>query len=100
MSYSPLMATPSSSAASESPAAITVLSSTPLERANDRLLLWLVGLSVPLTIGLTVSAFAHTETSTTRVQLITAGVVKAILVEAGKTVPVGTVLAVIEPSPK
>ncbi len=30
----------------------------------------------------------------------TSGVLKAILVESGKTVPVGTVLAVIEPTPK
>src|SRR5581483_9251765 len=51
---------------------------SPLERANDRLLLWLVGLSVPLAIGLTVSAFAHTETSVTRVQAITAGVVNLV----------------------
>jgi P-type E1-E2 ATPase len=51
---------------------------SPLERANDRLLLWLVGLSVPLTVGLTVSAFAHTETSTARVQTITAGVVNLV----------------------
>jgi cation-transporting ATPase E len=51
---------------------------SPLERANDRLLLWLVTLSVPLAIGLTVSAFAHTETSTTRVQAITAGVVNLV----------------------
>ncbi len=28
---------------------------SPLERANDRLLLWLVALSVPLAIGLTIS---------------------------------------------
>jgi len=51
---------------------------SPLERANDRLLLWLVALSVPLAIGLTVSAFAHTETSTARIQAITAGVVNLV----------------------
>ncbi len=51
---------------------------SPLERANDRLLLWLVGLSVPLVIGLTVSAFAHDEPSATRVQTITAGVVNLV----------------------
>jgi P-type E1-E2 ATPase len=51
---------------------------SPLERANDRLLLWLVALSVPLAIGLTVSTFAHTETATTRVQTITAGVVNLV----------------------
>jgi cation-transporting ATPase E len=51
---------------------------SPLEKANDRLLLWLVGLSVPLAIGLTVSVFAHTATSTERVQAITAGVVNLV----------------------
>jgi P-type E1-E2 ATPase len=51
---------------------------SPLERANDRLLLWLVALSIPLAIALTVSAFAHTETSTTRIQAITAGVVNLV----------------------
>ena len=51
---------------------------SPLERANDRLLLWLVGLSVPLAVGLTASALTHTETSTTRVQTITAGVVNLV----------------------
>jgi cation-transporting ATPase E len=51
---------------------------SPLELANDRLLLWLVGLSVPLALGITVSAFAHAETSTARVQAITAGVVNLV----------------------
>jgi len=53
-------------------------SRSPLERANDKLLLWLVLLSVPLAIGLTISAFAHTRTSTQRVQDITAGVVNLV----------------------
>jgi 2-oxoglutarate dehydrogenase E2 component (dihydrolipoamide succinyltransferase) len=39
----------------------------------------------------------ETDKVTTEVPSIAAGVVKVILVEAGKTVPVGTVLAVIEP---
>jgi P-type E1-E2 ATPase len=51
---------------------------SPLERANDRLLLWLAALSVPLTIGITVSVFAHDETSAVRVQTITAGVVNVV----------------------
>ena len=38
----------------------------------------------------------ETDKVTTEVPSIVAGTVKAILVEAGKTVPVGTVLAVIE----
>ncbi len=32
---------------------------SPLERANDRLLLWLIVLAVPLAIALIVSVFAH-----------------------------------------
>jgi magnesium-transporting ATPase (P-type) len=51
---------------------------SPLERATDRLLLWLVALSVPLAIGLTISAFVHTESPTTRVQTITAGIVNLV----------------------
>ena len=51
---------------------------SPLERANDRLLLWLVGLSVPLAIGLTVSVFARSGTAATRVQAITAGIVNLV----------------------
>ena len=34
---------------------------SPLERANDRLLLWLIALSVPIAIGLTVSIFARPD---------------------------------------
>ena len=37
---------------------------SPLERANDRLLLWLIGLSAPLAIGLTVSVLARAEPAT------------------------------------
>ncbi len=51
---------------------------SPLERANDRLLLWLVVLSVPLAIGLTASIFARSGTATTRVQAITAGIVNIV----------------------
>jgi cation-transporting P-type ATPase E len=51
---------------------------SPLERANDRLLLWLVALAVPLAIGLTASVFAHTETSVARVQAVTAGIVNLV----------------------
>jgi magnesium-transporting ATPase (P-type) len=51
---------------------------SPLERANDRLMLWLVALSVPLAIGLTVSVFAHAETSAARVQAVTAGIVNLV----------------------
>jgi pyruvate/2-oxoglutarate dehydrogenase complex dihydrolipoamide acyltransferase (E2) component len=40
----------------------------------------------------------ETDKVTTEIPSIASGVVKAILVESGKTVPVGTVLAVIEPA--
>ncbi len=42
----------------------------------------------------------ETDKVTTEIPAIASGVLKAILVESGKTVPVGTVLAVIEPTPK
>jgi magnesium-transporting ATPase (P-type) len=51
---------------------------SPLERANDRLLLWLVALAVPLAIGLTASVLARPETSAARVQAVTAGVVNLV----------------------
>jgi magnesium-transporting ATPase (P-type) len=51
---------------------------SPLERANDRLLLWLVALSTPLVIGLTISVFAHPEKTYARVQALTAGIVNLV----------------------
>jgi len=42
----------------------------------------------------------ETDKVTTEIPAIASGVLKAILVESGTTVPVGTVLAVIEPTPK
>ena len=42
----------------------------------------------------------ETDKVTTEIPAIVSGVLKAILVESGTTVPVGTVLAVIEPTPK
>jgi P-type E1-E2 ATPase len=51
---------------------------SPLERANDRLLVWLVALSIPLAIGLTISVFAHSETSSQRIQTLTAGLVNLV----------------------
>jgi magnesium-transporting ATPase (P-type) len=65
---------------------------SPLERANDRLLLWLVALSVPLAIGLTVSVFARSGTAATRVQAITAGIVN--LVPEGLILLIGVTAAV------
>ena len=51
---------------------------SPLEKANDRLLLWLVVLSVPLAIGLTASVLAHPERAYARVQALTAGIVNLV----------------------
>jgi P-type E1-E2 ATPase len=51
---------------------------SPLEQANDRLLLWLVALAVPLAIGLTISVFAHSESGVSRVQAVTAGIVNLV----------------------
>jgi magnesium-transporting ATPase (P-type) len=51
---------------------------SPLERANDRLLLWLIALAVPLAIGLAISVLARTETAAQRVQVVTAGIVNLV----------------------
>jgi cation-transporting ATPase E len=51
---------------------------SPLERANDRLLLWLVAFSVPLAVGLTVSVLTRVETAGARVQVLTAGIVNLV----------------------
>jgi cation-transporting ATPase E len=51
---------------------------SPLERANDRLLLWLVAMAIPLTIGLTVTVLTRVETTGARVQVLTAGIVNLV----------------------
>jgi len=51
---------------------------SPLERANDRLLLWLTGLAIPLAIAIAVSVLARGGTSETRVQNLTAGIVNLV----------------------
>jgi cation-transporting P-type ATPase E len=51
---------------------------SPLERANDRLLLVLLAVAVPLTVGLTVSVLTRVETTGARVQALTAGVVNLV----------------------
>jgi len=51
---------------------------SPLERANDRLLLWLLALSLPLTVGLTVSVLIRVESSGARVEALTAGIVNLV----------------------
>jgi magnesium-transporting ATPase (P-type) len=50
-------------------------SRSPLERANDRLLLWLIALSVPLAGGLAISVLSRSESAEARVQVVTAGIV-------------------------
>ena len=51
---------------------------SPLERANDRLLLWLIVFSLPIAVLLTVSSFMRTETAAVRVQFLTAGIVSLV----------------------
>jgi magnesium-transporting ATPase (P-type) len=51
---------------------------SPLERANDRLLLWIIVLAVPLAIGLTVSVLTRVGSSAAQVQAITAGLVNLV----------------------
>lgn len=51
---------------------------SPLERANDRLLLWLVAISTPIAIGLTVSVILQGETGEARIQALTAGIVNLV----------------------
>jgi cation-transporting P-type ATPase E len=51
---------------------------SPLERANDRLLLVLLAFAVPLTIGLTATAVTRVDGAGARVQLLTAGVVNIV----------------------
>jgi magnesium-transporting ATPase (P-type) len=48
---------------------------SPLERANDRLLLWLAALAVPVAVALGVTAFTRVDEPGARVQLLTAGIV-------------------------
>jgi cation-transporting ATPase E len=51
---------------------------SPLERANDRLLLLLVAFALPLAVGLAVTAFTRVDTAAARVQLLTAGIVNLV----------------------
>jgi cation-transporting P-type ATPase E len=51
---------------------------SPLERANDRLLLWIIALAVPLAIGLTVSVLTRVGSVEARVQAVTAGIVNLV----------------------
>ena len=51
---------------------------SPLERANDRLLLFVIAFSVPLVIALVVTAFTRVDSAAARVQLLTAGIVSLV----------------------
>ena len=51
---------------------------SPLERANDRLLLLLVAFAVPLAVGFTITAFTRVDSASARVQLLTAGIVNLV----------------------
>jgi magnesium-transporting ATPase (P-type) len=51
---------------------------SPLERANDRLLLWLTAIAVPLAAALTVSVLLRVDDSEARVQALTAAVVNLV----------------------
>jgi magnesium-transporting ATPase (P-type) len=51
---------------------------SPLERANDRLLLRIIAFAVPIAIALTVSVLLHGGTAATRVQAVTAGIVNLV----------------------
>ena len=51
---------------------------SPLERANDRLLLLLLALSLPLTVGLSVSVLVRVEGAGARVEALTAGIVNLV----------------------
>jgi cation-transporting ATPase E len=51
---------------------------SPLERANDRLLLVLLAFAIPLAVGLTVTVLTRLETAGARVQVLTAGIVNLV----------------------
>src|SRR5207244_4631603 len=51
---------------------------SPLERANDRLLLLLLALAIPLAVGLTLTVLIRVGSGNARVQLLTAGIVNLV----------------------
>jgi len=51
---------------------------SPLEKSNDRLLLWLVAIAAPIAIALTISVLLRVHTNTGRVQALTAGIVNMV----------------------
>ena len=65
---------------------------SPLEQANDRLLLYLVAAAIPLAVALTVTVFSRVDVAHERVQLLTAGVVN--MVPEGLILLIGLTAAV------
>jgi cation-transporting P-type ATPase E len=51
---------------------------SPLERANDRLLLWLLAFSIPIAVGLVISVFTRVDTASDRIAVLTAGIVNLV----------------------
>jgi len=51
---------------------------SPLERANDRLLLLLLGFSIPIAVALVLTAFLRLDTAAHRIELMTAGIVNLV----------------------
>ncbi len=51
---------------------------SPLEKANDRLLLWLVAFAMPVVIGLSISVLTRVDDTEERVQALTAGIVNLV----------------------
>ena len=51
---------------------------SPLERANDRMLVYLVAAAVPLAVALTITALTRVDTGREQVQVVTAGVVNLV----------------------
>jgi magnesium-transporting ATPase (P-type) len=51
---------------------------SPLERANDRLLLWLAAFALPMATGLAVSVLSRVDDTEERVQAVTAGIVNLV----------------------
>jgi len=51
---------------------------SPLERGTDRLLLWLVVVSIPLAVGLLISVLLRDHSAAERVQALTAGLVNLV----------------------
>ena len=51
---------------------------SPLEGANDRLLLWLLAISIPIAVALVVTVLIRLDTAAARVEVLTAGIVNLV----------------------